>query len=100
MARAVPQEPAPRTAIVITAFVIPDRERRSPDEIYISTCPPTSTTLFGGMWKNSVASKALFDMKMNSLRRQRDMGDFCTLRNSFSRPITTDVVMGSKRRLG
>ena len=33
---------------------------------YISTCPPSSMTRFGGMWKNSVAGSALRCMKSNT----------------------------------
>ena len=37
----------------------------------ISIWPPSSTTRFGGMRKNSVASRVLFDITMKSVSRQR-----------------------------
>src|SRR3954470_19057852 len=48
--------------------------------VQTSICAPSSTTRLGGIWKNSVAERALRDMSANRRFRHRDI---------LARPVST-----------
>ncbi len=55
-----------------------------------SICAPSSTTRFGGIWKNSVAPCAFRDMIANTFLRQRAIREL-PIGISRSRPRKNDV---------